>query len=632
MMKKTLIYLLTLLMAFSPAAVFADALEDAQDETQAPAKVEESVDVEEPDAEAPEAAEPEAPAEEAVEEEALEAAPAEEAFKEAPAAEKAPLLGDVIVNPYDPCTWVDPSTREEAEDANGKKVTGLFKASMKEGGTGLYYAENYKVVKEVGPRTVSSGWRFEYHPYDPDTGKEFWKDVTSGTYTYLINNHSGDYYAEYLEGTYWVNGKKYYVQKNGTVRVAGGVFTAKDGNTYYNTGDIIYTTTGFVTDSTTGKKYYVQNGEGVILTKQGTFTANNGKLYYAGAGGVIPAKEGLYSVGSTQYYVYADGSVKTSAGFITVNGKKYLVNSGGAISKKAGPIKYGSNWYVADSNGVICTTNGFFRAGGKIYYVTNSSGVLKVNKTVKVSGRYYHPTSNGALAIGVHKWGKYYYYSNAKGVVRTKAGIVKWNNNYYHVRKGKKGGKISTNKKVKYKGKYYIARKNGSIFTGLFTWKKAMYYASAKGVLRTKAGLFNYDGNSYYSRSGGKLYQNMLFKAGGKKYLAQSNAAIKIGYFTWQNKNYLTNDKGAIYTKTGIYTYNNTQYFVKKGGPMANYEFVTYKDNHYFVRANGAIEKKTFTYKGIKITPNSKTGIISLEDYWKVFPNEKPKEDDTTNN
>ena len=60
MMKKTLIYLLTLLMAFSPAAVFADALEDAPDEAQAPAKVEETVDVEEPAVAEPEASDDEA--------------------------------------------------------------------------------------------------------------------------------------------------------------------------------------------------------------------------------------------------------------------------------------------------------------------------------------------------------------------------------------------------------------------------------------------------------------------------------------------------------------------------------------------------------------------------------------------
>ena len=185
---------------------------------------------------------------------------------------------------------------------------------------------------------------------------------------------------------------------------------------------------------------------------------------------------------------------------------------------------------------------------------------------------------------------------------------------------------------MKYKGKTYIARKNGKIYKGLFTWKKNMYYANSKGQLRTKSGLFKYDGNRYYSRSGGKIYKNQMFTGGGKKYLAQNNGVIKIGYFTYKGKNYLTNDKGAIYTKKGIYDYNKKQYFVKSGGAMAKNEFVTLNDNHYYVGSDGAIVKKTFTYKKIKITPNSKTGIISLEDYWKVFPDEKPQEDKKAEN
>lgn len=68
---------------------------------------------------------------------------------------------------------------------------------------------------------------------------------------------------------------------------------------------------------------------------------------------------------------------------------------------------------------------------------------------------------------------------------------------------------------------------------------------------------------------------------------------------------------------------------MKRGGAMAKNEFVTYNNNHYYVGSDGTIVKKTFKYKKISITPNSKTGIISLEDYWKVFPDEKPVRDNT---
>ena len=167
MKRKYLIYLLTLVMALSPVAVFADAEADAEAAPEAAEAV------------VPEAVEEAAP--EAVEAEAVEAAD--------------PVLGETVVpevSAYDPCTWVDHEKRDQAVNAADELVKGLFKASKKEGGTGLYYAgDDYKVVKEAGPRTVSEGWRFVYHPYTPESG-EFWKDVTGGSYTYLFNNHTGD--------------------------------------------------------------------------------------------------------------------------------------------------------------------------------------------------------------------------------------------------------------------------------------------------------------------------------------------------------------------------------------------------------------------------------------------------------
>jgi len=604
MKRKYLIYLLTLVMALSPVAVFADVEADAE---AAP----EAVEAVAPEAE--EAVEVAAP--EAVEAEAVEAAD--------------PVLGETVVpdvSPYDPCTWVNHDTREEAVNAAGEKVKGLFKASKKAGGTGLYYAgEDYKVVKEAGPRTVSEGWRFVYHPYTADAG-EFWKDVTGGSYTYLFNDHSGDFYAEYLEGVYTVNGKMYYVQTDGTVRTTGGVFTDKDNNTYYIENGEIYATKGFVTDSTTGKKYYIPGNDGKILTTEGTFTASDGKLYYAGAGGVIPSTAGLYGSGSKQYYVNADGSVKTDEGFITVNGKKYLVKAGGEIRKTAGAFKYNGSYYVSGNDGAIVTTKGFVKASGNIYFVKNSDGVVKVSSAFKYKGKSYHATSDGTIAVGVHKWkGKYYYSYTSSGALRKKAGIVKSNGKRYFVQKT---GRITTSKKFSYKGKTYVAGKYGYFRTKIFTYSGNKYYANSKGEVRTKAGKFKYNGERYYSKKGGILYKNQLFSADGKKYLAQKDATLKLGYFEWKGNYYLTNDKAAIYTTEGIYSYKNVQYFVKKGGAMGKNEFVEYKDKHYYCNSKGEIVKKTFTYKKIKITPNSKTGVISLEDYWKVFPDEKPSEDD----
>ena len=619
MKRKYLVYLLTLLMALSPAAVFADAAgEEAPEEAIATEEVQDVAETAEEEA---------APAEEVIETEAVVEETAEPAGEEVLEVVD-PEPAKNARNPYDPCTWKDGSNRGEALDADGNPVKGLFKASMEAGGTGLYYAgDNYQVVKKAGLITVTGSAStpvFLYHPWTQDDAREFWKDYSTGTYTYLIDNHSGDYYIEYKEGTHKVDGKSYYVLSNGTVRTTAGIQLAPDKAYYYINSDYtVQMTAGFTPDH----KYFIPAADGKIRTTQGTFSYN-GKTYYAGAGGVIPSVAGLYSWNGSQYYVNADGSVKTTAGFITANGKKYLVNAGGAIRTTAGPVSYGGSMYVAESGGAIRTATGFYNAAGKLYYVSNSAGVLTVNKAFKVGSKKYHAMSNGVIAVGAHKWGKYYYYSEANGALRTKAGIVKYAGKYYHV---KKGGKVTTNKKVKYKKKYYIASKTGAIYTRIFTWKKNMYYASGKGVLRTKAGFVTYDGMKYYVRKGGKIYRNTVFKAGGKKYLALSDGHIGAGLYVWKGNRYLTNAKGAIISTEGLYDFGGTTYSIKSGGVIPSNTFVTFKDKHYYAGSDGSIVKSKFTYKKITIKPNSKTGEISMEDYVKVFPEAAPKETDDNN-
>lgn len=525
-------------------------------------------------------------------------------------------------NGNDECFWVENSGRSKAEDKDGVPVKGLFKAQRAAGKLGLYYAdESGTVVAEEKTVTVSEGNLFYYSSVDGETG---WSVTGGGPFTYLIKNHDGDYYiTNVLEGLETAGGKTYYV-KDGRVQTAAGVIEFEGNKYYVQEGGEVLMTAGFTPDH----KYYIPAPDGKILTTEGTFKAADGKLYYAKTGGEIPSAAGLYGTGDSQFYVNDDGTVKTDEGFKTVDGKKYLVNSGGAIRRKAGAFKFNGNYYVAEEGGAIITTKGIYKVNGKIHFVKNKEGVCSVSKAFKYNGKSYHSKADGTIAVGVHKWNKNYYYSKASGEIRKKAGIVKWNNKRYYVQKT---GKVIVNKKFTYKKKTYIAGTKGAFRTKIFTWKKNKYYANSKGEVRVKAGLFKYDGNRYYSKKGGILYKNTLFSAGGNKYLAQKDATIRIGYYNWKSKYYLTNEKGAIYTREGIYTYNKTQYYVKSGGAMANYEFVTLNDDHYFVNSDGSIAKSKFTYKkgGKKytITPNSRTGKISLEDYWKVFPEEKPEEE-----
>ena len=662
MKKKLIIYLLTAVMAFSPAAVFAGAIEDeggsdpqtaeavAAEEGQEAAAEEAEPAAETPDENAEEAAEEDAEAaEEEAAEEAVEEEPAEAVEEQAPAEIVAP--GSINVDAADSKVNAGESGETEETpknkwnddrtiyyDANGNPTKGLFKAPSKnlEDFNELYYAnESGYVEKFTRIQKVTSGDLFTV--VSEGGGKGFSKN-TSLSYPqyYYISGTNGDYFVPTTEQIVDYNGKKYYVQKNGTVKATAGVFTYTDGNKYYvpgNSEGAIQTTQGWVTD-TNGTRYYIPaNAGGKIATDQNVFDYA-GKRWYRASGGAVKTNSGLVTKGSNLYYCQSDGSIKTTQGFITVGKKKYLVTSGGAISKIAGVITYKGKKYVAKSDGSIVTKKGFVWAGGNKYYVYKKSGVIRFNKSFKVKGKRYHAKSSGKIAIGLHKWKGVYYYSTKSGALKTKDGIIDWKGNRYHVNKG---GKTTVNKKVKYKKWWYICGKgSGKIKKGLFKWKGDLYFSSLnKGVLKVNAGFITYEGKKYYVRSGGKIYVDASFWANGDKYHAGDDGAIIIGYHRWYGDYYITDNDGAIYTRKGIYTINGRRYFVKTGGALASNEIVKYNKKYYYVGRDGMIVTTSFRFNGVYVTPNSRTGEISKEDYYRIYPEKKPKEkkpeEDNTN-
>ena len=515
-------------------------------------------------------------------------------------------------------------------DANGNAYTGLFKATKRNGttGNGLYYADSDGTVNpETRIVTVSTGDRYEYDVTTDGIWNKIEKEnpLYGKTLSYLVLNDTvnNDCSIVAISGI-WGTDKKFYVGDKGFARTDAGLLTYEGKLYFVNPGGQIQTAESIVFDPSVTRWRYVDS-TGQVKVDEAIFSYA-GAAWYRDASGYVNKTPSIFVTykGTAKYYTLSDGSLYTVANQIitTADGKRYITGNGGAIRTTPGVVDFAGSKYVALADGSICTTPGFVNAGGARYYVLDSSGALAVNKSFKSGSKTYHALADGTIGVGVHKWSKSYYYGDANGAIRTKKGVVTWAGNKYYV---KKGGKITTNKKVKYKGKTYIASSNGAFFKGIFTWKNSLYYANTKCVLRTKAGVFTYNGSRYCAKKGGKLYKNKLFTLKGKKYLAQIDGKLKAGSFTWKGKMYLTDSKCAVITKSGLYTYGSQQYYVKKGGPLAVNEFVTYKGNHYYAGSDGAIVKKKFPYNGITITPDPQTGVISLEEYWKIFPNEAPQ-------
>lgn len=147
----------------------------------------------------------------------------------------------------------------------------------------------------------------------------------------------------------------------------------------------------------------------------------------------------------TRYY---DTENHFVTGMNTIEGKKYYFNNDGVL--QSGILKIGKAYYYADGKGAIRTAKGFVSCSGRLYYVQNGGQIL-AGKTFKLGKKTYRAAGNGVIMRGVYKWGKYYYYSDSKGVLRTAKGRFRWKSNIYYCNKG---GKLTTKKMVK-SGKYY---------------------------------------------------------------------------------------------------------------------------------------------------------------------------------
>lgn len=147
----------------------------------------------------------------------------------------------------------------------------------------------------------------------------------------------------------------------------------------------------------------------------------------------------------TRYY---DTENHFVIGMNTIKGKKYYFNNDGVL--QSGILKIGKAYYYADEKGAIRTAKGFVSCSGRLYYVQNGGQIL-AGKTFKLGKKTYRAAGNGVIMRGVYKWGKYYYYSDSKGVLRTAKGRFRWKSNTYYCNKG---GKLTTKKMVK-SGKYY---------------------------------------------------------------------------------------------------------------------------------------------------------------------------------
>ena len=365
--------------------------------------------------------------------------------------------------------------------------------------------------------------------------------------------------------------------------------------------------------------------EGAIVETAKIYTTSKGKVIVQDDGTVRTAR-GFVTVDGVRRYVTSKGYMKTKAGWVRMDGKKYRVSEGGVVRTKEGAFTVDGVRYVipaGSTDGALATTRGVVKAKDWLYFVRNTKGQLGKNLAYKVGSKVYHVTSKGVVRVGKHKWkdGKYYF-STQKGYLRRTNGLITRNGKRFMV---KKGGLVVVSQKFKYKNHYYIASSTGTIKTGLFTWHKTLYYANAKGVLQSSAGMVTYNGYDYFVFGGGEVAVSKMFYWKGKLYAADGNGHLLTGLFKKGNTYYYADADHSVRTSEEIFKYKNSYYYNKKGGGLARNQWVEYGGKHYYAGDNAALRTSQFTISGVTFHPSS-SGVISDEEYKKLFPD--PAEDE----
>ena len=288
--------------------------------------------------------------------------------------------------------------------------------------TGQYYVSNTNGLMEMG-----------YYEFGADGKMKNGIINEDGTLYYYVNGNRAN------GGLMMIDGGYYYVRSN--CQVAVGTYYVSNTNDLLPAGNYTFGADGKMIDGIVeidGVRYYYVNGN--------------------------PVAAGMIQIGNDYYYVRTGGKLAT--GYYYCNTTNGLLEKGYYNFDEEGKLKNG----IVDDEGTLYyyvmghrASGGLLLIDGDYYYVRSNSQI--------VTGSYYCNNTNGLLPAGTYEFGAdgkmlngihmvdgtLYYYVNG---VRTAAGMIELNGNYYYVRTS---GQLAI-------GYYYCNTTNGLMPAGFYTF------------------------------------------------------------------------------------------------------------------------------------------------------------------
>lgn len=323
--------------------------------------------------------------------------------------------------------------------------------------------------------------------------------------------------------------------------------------------------------------YYLVNGQKLT----GIHQLSDGYYYYFNtAGTLVTGKQGVLTFQKTRYFIKPDGTL--------------LRNSWGNSKN--------NYFYAGDDAKLYVSTS--VRIGGKIFCF-NSKGVKMAGGLKRLNGSMYLLASNGVAKTGLRRYNGKRYFFNPED------------------------GKMITNSTVKYNGKLFYTKGNGTFATGWFRVGQKTYYATSTGRLKT--GWQSYNGQKYYFNSRTGVMRTGRTKVGSYYYYYNDNGTLRTGWFTANGKKFYGTPsgslKGALLTgfqrigdkrylfgpkgilQTGWKRVNGYKYYMDSKGVVST-GWKRIKNNWYFFESSGIMKTGWLVHNGNFYYMNPSTGAM----------------------
>ena len=276
-----------------------------------------------------------------------------------------------------------------------------------------------------------------------------------------------------------------------------------------------------------------------------------------------------------EWYYYGDKCDKLS-GVQNINGKLYYLTDDGIYTNRA--VSEDGICYCADKDGVlrILEDNKWVYVDGYWYYAYN--GEIPYKKIVSIDGKCYGFDSQGRMCAG-GSFGAYdqndvwkYYRAKEDGTL--------CKNEWYNAKAGWEyydSNCVALNGLQTIGGKKYYFSSRVLKETGYASAGSKKYLIVDNSVVLTdNQGWYNYNGEWYYMKSDGSLYQGLLTLGNNKYYM---------GYEMYHNSRYVlssnilyqaTDATGVLtkITKDGLYTDEKNTYCIYNGKPFTGWKLM----------------------------------------------------------